>query len=234
MNGVAVSIDPLNPVGHLGAAQRLSRGMSSSGADAASSVAAASDPYAQMRANPLKTVESIQPSDPAASVRPEFAERLEQTQQKSQIPEVSPDDHVQQPTVTDRSLNIGQASVEEFEKDVVRKQRLEGALDIRQATSGRLGAMYMAEQRPDMAPVAMAMAAYQPPVAANAGLRRVEAVQAGQSNRPYGQENATAKYKRVAKGPSNSSILEGAPNLEVDDDFDTVAGVMIPRVGLLK
>ena len=104
-----------------------------------------------------------------------------------------------------------------------------------QATSGRLGAMYMAEQRPDVAPVAMAMAAYQPPGAANPGLRRVEAVQAGQSNRPYGQESATEKYKRVAKGPSNSSILEGAPNLEVDDDdFDTVAGVMIPRVGLLK
>ena len=123
--------------------------------------------------------------------------------------------------------------MEEFEKSVVRKQRLEGALDIRQATSGRLGAMHMAEQRPDMAPVAMAMAAYQPPMV-NPGLRRVEAVQAGQSNRPYGQESAAAKYKRVAKGASNSSILEGAPNLEVEDDFDTVAGVMIPRVGILK
>ena len=115
---------------------------------------------------------------------------------------------------------------------MVRKQRLEGALDIRQATSGRLGAMHMAEQRPDMAPVAMAMAAYQPPQA-NPGIRRVEAVQAGKANRPYGQENAAAKYRRVAKGPRDS-ILEGSPNLDVDDDFDTVAGVMIPRVGILK
>ena len=231
---MAVSIDPLNPVGHMGAAQRLSRRMSSSGADGASSVGAGADPYAQMRANPLQTAESIQPSDPGASVRPDVSESVARAKQSSQVLEVTPDDHVQQPTVTDRSMDVGQATVEQFEKNVVRKQRLEGALDIRQATSGRLGAMHMAEQRPDMAPVAMAMAAYQPPAAANPGLRRVEAVQAGQPNRPYGQENAAAKYKRVAKGPSQGSILEGAPNLDVDDDFDTVAGVMIPRVGILK
>ena len=231
---MAVSIDPLNPVGHVGAAQRLSRRMSSSGADAASSVAAASDPYAQMRANPLQTVESIQPSDPGASVRPELSENVFRAKQSSQVLAVTPDDHVKQPTVTDRSMDLGQATVEQFEKNVVRKQRLEGALDIRQATSGRLSAMHMAEQRPDMAPVAMAMAAYQPPAAANPGLRRVEAVQASQANRPYGQENAAAKYKRVAKGVSQSSILEGSPNLDVDEDFDTVAGVMIPRVGILK
>ena len=79
----------------MGAAQRLSRRMSSSGADASSSVAAASDPYAQMRANPLKTVESIQPGDPGASVQPEVGERLQQAQQSGQMREMSPDDHVQ-------------------------------------------------------------------------------------------------------------------------------------------
>ena len=200
----------------------------------AAAVAAASDPYAQMRANPLQTVESIQPSDPGASVRPEISATVQKAQQSSQLPEFNADDHVRQPTVTDQSVDIGQATIEQFENNVERKQRLEGALDIRQATSGRLGAMHMAEQRPDLAPVAMAMAAYQPPAAGNPALRRVEAVQAGQANRPYGQEDAAARYKRVARGSSNSSILEGAPNLEVDDDFDTVAGVMIPRVGILK
>ena len=232
-DGVVVSIDPLHPAGHIGAAQRLSRRMSSSGADAASSVAAAADPYAQMRANPLQTVESIQPSDPSASVRPEVSAAVERAQQSSAVRSASPDEHVRQPTATDRSQDIGQATVEQFQSNVARKQRLEGALDIRQATSGRLGAMHMAEQRPDLAPVAVAMAAYQP-AAMNPGIRRVEAVQAGQSNRPYGQENVAAKYKRVAKGGSDSSILQGSPNLEVDEDFDTVAGVAIPRVGILK
>ena len=228
----AVSIDPLNPVSHTSAAQRLSQRMSSSGADAAS-VAASMDPYAQMRANPLQTVESIQPSDPSASVRPEISAAVEKAKQSSQIIEVSPDDHVSQPTVTDRSQDIGQATVEEFENSVVRKQRLEGALDIRQATSGRLSAMHMAEQRPDLAPVAMAMAAYQPPQA-NPGIRRVEAAQASNANRPYGQDGAAAKYRRVARGGSETSILQGSPSLDLDDDFDTVAGVAIPRVGVLK
>ena len=217
----------------MGAAQRLSRRMSSSGEDAASSVAAASDPYAQMRANPLQTVESIQPSDPGASVQPELSSAVERAKQSSQIIEIKADDHVQQPTATDRALDLGQATVEQFEKNVTRKQRLEGALDIRQASSGRLAAMNMAEQRPDLAPVAVAMAAYQP-AQMSPGVRRVEAVQAGQANRSYGQQDAAAKYKRVARGESNSSILEGSPNLEVDDDFDSVAGVMIPRVGILK
>ena len=217
----------------MGAAQRLSRRMISSGEEATSSLAAASDPYAQMRANPLQAVESIQPSDPGASVRPELSAGVARAKQSSQIPEIRADDHVQQPTVSDRSLNLGQATVEQFEKNVVRKQRLEGALDIRQATSGRLGAMHVAEQRPDLAPVAMAMAAYHPAQMAPS-IRRVEAVQAGQANRAFGQQDAAAKYKRVAKGDSHSSILEGSPNLEVDDDFDSVAGVMIPRVGILK
>ena len=227
----AVSIDPLNPVSHTSAAQRLSQRMSSSGADAAS-VAGSMDPYAQMRANPLQTVESIQPSDPSASVRPEISAAVEKAKQSSQIIEVSPDDHVSQPTVTDRSQDIGQATVEEFENSVVRKQRLEGA-GYPPSHEWTLSAMHMAEQRPDLAPVAVAMAAYQPPQA-NPGIRRVEAAQASNANRPYGQDGAAAKYRRVARGGSETSILQGSPSLDLDDDFDTVAGVAIPRVGVLK
>ena len=50
----------------------------------------------------------------------------------------------------------------------------------------------------------------------------------------YGQDGAAAKYRRVARGGSETSILQGSPSLDLDDDFDTVAGVAIPRVGVLK
>lgn len=231
-----MTIDPLNPVTHFDAAQRLSKRMGAGEGDVAgpvSSVVAAADPYVQMRANPLLTKESIEPGDPGASVRADFSPAVERAKKSAAMRLERADAHVGQPTVSDRSQSLGQATVEQFENNVQRKQRLESAMDIRQATSGRLGALHLAEQRPDAAPVAVAMASYK---ASPAGpeARRVEAVSAGATTRSYGHEAAASKYKRVSKNGDSSSILAGAPNLEAVDEFDSVAGVAIPRVGILK
>ncbi len=107
-------------------------------------------------------------------------------------------------------------------------------MDIRHATSGRLGALHLAEQRPDVATVALAMASYQSSTPVGPAARRVEAIQASNAGRPFGQEAAASRYRQAAKGPNTSSILAGSPSLDADDGFDTVAGVMIPRVGILK
>ena len=230
-----MSIDPINPSSHFDAAQRLSRRSAGGGelGGSDSSVVAAMDPYAQMRANPLTDVESVKPGDPGASTREDFSPAVERGKQSSSVQVVKADDHVRQNTATNRSDSLGQATIEQFENNVVRKQRLESAMDIRQATSGRLGALHLAEQRPDVAPVAVAMSSYQA-AAAGPAARRVEAIQAGNSGRPYGQEAAASKYRRAAKGADSSSILDGSPSLEADEGFDTVAGVAIPRVGILK
>jgi hypothetical protein len=233
-----VSIDPINPTSHFDAAQRLSRRVSSGEGElggAVSSVVAARDPYAQMRATPLTGAESVKPGDPGASVRGEISPSVERGKQSASMQLAKADGHVRQGTATDRAENIGQATIEQFENNVVRKQRLEGALDIRQATSGRLGALHLAEQRPDAASVSLVLAGSQAAAAAaGPATRRVEAVQASNSGRSYGQGAAAAKYRRAAKGPNTSSILAGSPSLDAKDDFDTVAGVTIPRVGILK
>lgn len=232
-----MSIDPINPSSHFDAAQRLSRRVGSGDGDlggAASSVAATMDPYAQARSNPLTNIESVKPGDPGASARGDISPGVERAKQSSSSLNIKADDHVRQNTATHRADDIGQATIEQFENNVVRKQRLESAMDIRQATSGRLSALHLAEQRPDVAPVAVAMGAYQASGAAGPAARRVEAIQASNSGRPYGQEAAASKYRRAAKGADSSSILAGSPSLDADDEFDTVAGVTIPRVGILK
>lgn len=232
-----MSIDPINPTSHFDAAQRLSRRVSSGDGElggAASSVVATRDPYAQMRATPLTGAESVKPGDPGASVRGAISPAVERGKQSASMQLAKADGHVRQGTATDRAENIGQATIEQFENNVVRKQRLEGALDIRQATSGRLDALHLAEQHPDAAPVSLALASYQAVGAAGPVARRVEAVQASNSGRSYGQGAAAAKYRRAAKGPDTSSILAGSPSLDAGDEFDTVAGVTIPRVGILK
>ena len=38
-----------------------------------------------------------------------------------------------------------------------------------------------------------------------------------------------SQIQAVARGGSETSILQGSPSLDLDDDFDTVAGVAIPR-----
>lgn len=231
-----MAIEPLHPAGHAEAALRLRQRLGSADSGlggAVSSVAAAADPYAQMRANPLQSVESVKPGDPGASVRPDVSPNTQAAKRSSSTPVVNADSHVRQSTVGDRAHNPGTATVEEFENGVDRKQRLEGALDIRQASGGRRSALSIAEQRPDLAPVAIATTTYRD-VGVPAAVRAVQAVSASHGNRAYGQEAAASTYRRVAKGVDNSSILGGSPNLESPEEFDTLAGVAIPRVGVLK